>query len=87
MPLKLDLEVEGQALVQAYIRVIRLWGSPDEGLQAVVGIWANRPAWVNGKKPLETFNISAPWRPLCLAGIEDAILADSRFVTAVDGDA
>lgn len=83
MPLKLDVEVEGQQLTQAYIRVIRLWGSPDDGLSSVVGIWANRNAWVNGKKPLETFNMGAAWRPLCLAGIEDAILADPRFSTAV----
>ena len=87
MALKLDLEVEGQPLIQAYVRVIRLWGSPDENLSAVVGIWANRVAWVNGKRPLETFNIGAPWRPLCMAGIEDAILADPRFTIATDGDA
>jgi hypothetical protein len=83
VPLKLNVEVQGQPLVNAHVRIIRLWGSPDEGLQSVVGIWANRAAWLAGKRPLETFNIGAPWRPLCLAGIEDAILADPRFSTAV----
>jgi hypothetical protein len=79
-----NLDVEGTVVANAHIRVIRLWADPDANtITGHMGIWTSRNAWINGKKPLEQFNISAPYQAACAAALYDAVLLDPRFSTAV----
>ena len=84
MPLKLNIEIEGQQLTGAHVRVMRLWGGPDEGenLTGLVGVWATKNAWVNGKRPLQTFNITIPWASVPVAALYTAVQALPQFSTA-----
>jgi hypothetical protein len=84
MALILPYECNGAELAAAYIRVIRIWGSPEEDVNALVGIWAKKAARNNGKPPLDTFNWACAWDNTPIAAVYASIKADPRFAAATD---